>query len=58
VAPIPGETKVWQYIALMKRIFLIDCPGVVYDDGDDETEIVLKVCRILQNNFYIIVFTE
>jgi len=41
-APIPGETKVWQYIALMKRIFLIDCPGVVYDVGDDETEIVLK----------------
>jgi nuclear GTP-binding protein len=20
VAPIPGETKVWQYISLMKRI--------------------------------------
>ena len=35
-APVPGETKVWQYIALMKRIFLIDCPGVVYDEGDDE----------------------
>jgi nuclear GTP-binding protein len=29
VAPIPGETKVWQYITLFKRIFLIDCPGVV-----------------------------
>eukprot|EP01041_Mallomonas_annulata_P000334 gene333-601_t len=41
-APIPGETKIWQYIALMKRIFLIDCPGVVYDVGDDETETVLK----------------
>jgi nuclear GTP-binding protein len=35
-APIPGETKVWQYIALMKRIFLIDCPGVVGDTGDNE----------------------
>jgi nuclear GTP-binding protein len=35
-APIPGETKIWQYIALTKRIFLIDCPGVVYDVGDDE----------------------
>lgn len=35
-APVPGETKVWQYVALMKRIFLIDCPGVVYDVGDDE----------------------
>jgi nuclear GTP-binding protein len=41
-APIPGETKVWQYITLMKRIFLIDCPGVVYDTGDDEIETVLK----------------
>lgn len=29
VAPIPGETKVWQYITLMKKIFLIDCPGIV-----------------------------
>jgi nuclear GTP-binding protein len=41
-APVPGETKVWQYITLTRRIFLIDCPGVVYDTGDDETEIVLK----------------
>eukprot|EP00842_Homolaphlyctis_polyrhiza_P000057 jgi/Hompol1/1051/HPOL_001161-RA len=43
VAPIPGETKVWQYITLMKRIYLIDCPGVVYGSSDDtETDIVLK----------------
>ncbi len=35
-APVPGETKVWQYITLTKKIFLIDCPGVVYDVGDDE----------------------
>jgi nuclear GTP-binding protein len=41
-APVPGETKVWQYITLMRRIFLIDCPGVVYDVGDDEVETVLK----------------
>mmetsp|Transcript_29710 Transcript_29710/g.65846 ORF Transcript_29710/g.65846 Transcript_29710/m.65846 type:complete len:588 (+) Transcript_29710:106-1869(+) len=41
-APIPGETKVWQYITLTKRIFLIDSPGVVYDCGDDEVETVLK----------------
>jgi ribosome biogenesis GTPase A len=26
----------------MKRIFLIDCPGVVYPVGDSETDIVLK----------------
>ena len=41
-APVPGETKVWQYITLMRRIFLIDSPGVVYDTGDDEVETVLK----------------
>ncbi|XP_039367837.1 nucleolar GTP-binding protein 2 [Mauremys reevesii] len=42
VAPIAGETKVWQYITLMRRIFLIDCPGVVYPSEDTETDIVLK----------------
>jgi len=43
VAPIPGETKIWQYITLFKRISLIDCPGVVVDTaGDTETESVLK----------------
>ncbi|OZJ03442.1 hypothetical protein BZG36_03192 [Bifiguratus adelaidae] len=43
VAPIPGETKVWQYITLMKRIYLIDCPGVVPPNADDsEADIVLK----------------
>jgi nuclear GTP-binding protein len=43
VAPVPGETKVWQYITLMKRIFLIDCPGVVYSGaGDTDTDAVLK----------------
>jgi nuclear GTP-binding protein len=47
VAPIPGETKCWQYITLFKRIFLIDCPGVVYNSGDSETDTVLKgVVRI------------
>ncbi|XP_024410353.2 nucleolar GTP-binding protein 2 [Desmodus rotundus] len=42
VAPIAGETKVWQYITLMRRIFLIDCPGVVYPSEDSETDTVLK----------------
>ncbi|ELA41655.1 uncharacterized protein VICG_01288 [Vittaforma corneae ATCC 50505] len=28
-APVPGETRHWQYIALMKDLYLIDCPGVV-----------------------------
>ncbi|XP_045207041.2 nucleolar GTP-binding protein 2-like [Mercenaria mercenaria] len=42
VAPIAGETKVWQYITLMKRIYLVDCPGVVYPTGSTPTECVLK----------------
>jgi nuclear GTP-binding protein len=47
VAPIPGETKVWQYITLMKKIYLIDCPGIVYPSEDTEVDIVLKgVVRI------------
>ncbi|KAF5842967.1 NUC091 domain-containing protein [Dunaliella salina] len=42
-APVPGETKIWQYITLMKRVFLIDCPGVVYNrTHDEESNIVLK----------------
>lgn len=41
VAPIPGETKVWQYITLMKRIFLIDCPGIVPPSGKDSEEDIL-----------------
>ncbi|XP_065082244.1 nucleolar GTP-binding protein 2 [Ochlerotatus camptorhynchus] len=52
VAPIAGETKVWQYITLMKRIFLIDSPGVVYPTAETDTEKVLKgVVRVeLVNN--------
>lgn len=43
VAPIPGETKIWQYITLMKRIYLIDCPGVVPpSNGDSEEDILLR----------------
>lgn len=43
MAPIPGETKVWQYITLMKRIYLIDCPGVVPpSNNDSEQDILLR----------------
>ena len=49
VAPIPGETKVWQYITLMKQIYLVDCPGTVQPSGNSEVEAVLKgVVRIEQ----------
>ena len=42
MAPIAGETKVWQYITLMKKIYLIDCPGVVYNPSESDEEKVLK----------------
>uniref|UniRef100_A0A5K3F9T0 Nucleolar GTP-binding protein 2 n=2 Tax=Mesocestoides corti TaxID=53468 RepID=A0A5K3F9T0_MESCO len=42
VAPVAGETKVWQYVTLLKSIYLIDCPGVVYPEGDTEAEMVMK----------------
>lgn len=59
VAPIPGETKVttivaeveisdscpqvWQYITLTRRIYLIDCPGIVPTSAhDNQTATVLK----------------
>jgi len=41
VAPIPGETKVWQYVTLMKRIYLIDCPGCVPPSMSDTPEDIL-----------------
>lgn len=44
-APIPGETRVWQYITLTKRIYLIDCPGTVHStEGKDDVDSVLKGC--------------
>lgn len=49
VAPIAGETKVWQYITLMKRIFLIDCPGVVYPSAETDTEKVIYYHTLLKD---------
>ena len=42
MAPIPGETKVWQYITLLRNIYLIDCPGIVPPTNDSDAEIVIK----------------
>ena len=42
-APIAGETKVWQYITLMRKIYLIDCPGIVPPGkGESDTDKVLR----------------
>ncbi|RCI08276.1 hypothetical protein L249_8363, partial [Ophiocordyceps polyrhachis-furcata BCC 54312] len=43
VAPIPGETKVWQYVSLTRRIYLIDSPGVVPPSSSDSpTDLLLR----------------
>jgi len=43
VAPIPGQTRVWQYISLFSKIYLVDCPGVVYPEpGCSKSELVLR----------------
>lgn len=42
-APVPGQTKVWQYVALTQKIHLIDSPGIVYDmEAVSDAEAVLK----------------
>lgn len=48
-APIPGETKVWQYISLTKKLYLLDCPGIVppttHDFEADTAKILKGVVR-------------
>jgi len=48
VAPIAGETKVWQYVTLFRKVFLVDCPGTVAPSRSDTAEdIVLRgVCQV------------
>mmetsp|Transcript_32354 Transcript_32354/g.77656 ORF Transcript_32354/g.77656 Transcript_32354/m.77656 type:complete len:605 (-) Transcript_32354:115-1929(-) len=49
-APVPGETKIWQYVTLTKRIYLIDCPGIVppspSDYANDAAKVLKGVVRI------------
>lgn len=45
VAPVPGQTKVWQYITLTKNTYMIDSPGVCqYED---------KIKAVLSNGIRI-----
>jgi nuclear GTP-binding protein len=55
VAPIPGQTKVWQYITLTKRIYLIDCPGIVppISDADAVLRGVIRVENIEDPDIYV-----
>lgn len=42
VAPTPGYTKEVQIISLDGSLKILDCPGVVYEDGDQGPEKVLR----------------
>lgn len=45
VAPVPGQTKTWQYVTLTKNTYMIDSPGVCqYDD---------KIKAVLSNSIKI-----
>merc|ERR1719343_1740208 len=44
-APVPGETKVWQYIALTKKLYLLDCPGIVPPSESDFSADCAKVLK-------------
>lgn len=53
VAPIAGETKVWQYITLMKRIYMIDCPGIVPpNQSDTDQDLLLRGSVRVENVEY------
>jgi len=44
-APIPGETKVWQYIALTRKLYMLDCPGIVPPTANDYENDCAKVLK-------------
>lgn len=44
-APVPGETRVWQYVALTKKIYLLDCPGIVPATASDFAQDCAKVLK-------------
>mmetsp|Transcript_6430 Transcript_6430/g.15600 ORF Transcript_6430/g.15600 Transcript_6430/m.15600 type:complete len:547 (-) Transcript_6430:49-1689(-) len=44
-APVPGETKIWQYVALTKRLYMLDCPGIVPPSANDFNADCAKVLK-------------
>ncbi|KAF2658582.1 NGP1NT-domain-containing protein [Lophiostoma macrostomum CBS 122681] len=59
VAPIAGETKVWQYVTLMKRIYMIDCPGIVPpNQGDSDESLLLRGSIRVENVEYPAQYVE
>lgn len=50
VAPLSGETKIWQYVTLMKKIFLIDCPGIVpFSKKDTNSKLLFRGAIRVEN---------
>lgn len=45
VGAAPGETKTMQEVQLDKKVRLLDCPGIVFAAGEDESgSIILRNC--------------
>lgn len=61
-APVPGETRVWQYVSLTKRVHMIDCPGIVPpEEISDAAKIlkgVIRVERVSDPENYILPMLE
>jgi len=49
VAPTPGFTKEVQIVSLDGSLKILDCPGVVYEGGDQRPESVLRNCTAVEN---------
>ena len=41
VAPLAGETRVWQYVTLIKHVCLIDSPGICPPHPNDYDQDIL-----------------
>ena len=48
VAPTPGYTKEVQIVSLDGNLKILDCPGVVYEGGDQRPESVLRNCTAVE----------
>lgn len=48
VGGTPGFTKRMQEIQLDKKVKLLDCPGIVFDDAADDVDITLRNCMKIE----------
>ena len=33
-SPVPGQTKIWQFVKLTKEVFIIDSPGIISEEEE------------------------